>query len=569
MSLTRNTTLGSLTTTAAQVSPGMTVQQVADIASQNSAESASSWIESMFTFHDGVLADDAWLRASRAGDSATANALAWAARVFAEPRIAAVVEETLASADGAFDPAGFSTDLVTQAFESLGVVGSPRKAASSLLNQAAAVPLFEPEKYGGAIIGAARFVRTAQFVPAIVEFLEERIRGQVSRVVAKRGDSVELALLWKANRWFGLTKDEFRAAARPRATRSLSARAALPQSLRLLHDEARRRKQVVLQGAPGTGKTFVAKRYVSWASAGRDGESNLSAVLAGLPNNERTPEDVAREVNRLGLTAVWDIAQFHPSYGYEDFVRTLAPVASAGGVTFRAEHRVLSFLAAVAVELQQAGSDCDVILIVDEMNRADIARVFGELLYALEYRDEPVRTPYNVDGNAAMILPSNLLLLGTINTADRSIALIDYALRRRFTFITLEPDIAVIDGAAWVGEADRRAARYLFEAVSGLFSDVDNNAALAVGHSYFLPSGDAETEVQSLDAIARRFAYEVVPLLREYAAEGLVDGVKLASALGAVGVTDDVNGQDSVEKALLSWLTAQGARDDSKQPGDA
>lgn len=119
-------------------------------------------------------------------------------------------------------------------------------------------------------------------------------------------------------------------------------RAELPSDLRLLHEEARRRKQVVLQGAPGTGKTFVAKRYVEWASAGRGDDSNLSTIVGALPSNERTPLDVARAAIRQGLTAVWDIAQFHPSYGYEDFVRTLAPVPTANGVTFQAEHRVLS-----------------------------------------------------------------------------------------------------------------------------------------------------------------------------------------------------------------------------------
>ncbi|KJL45766.1 McrB family protein [Microbacterium trichothecenolyticum] len=570
MSLTRNTTLASLTTTAAQVAPGMSLQEVMDIADQNSAESASSWVESMFTFHGGILADDAWLRAARNSDTATANALAWAARVFAEPRIAKVVEDTLAGDDGSFDAASFSTDVATRAFEALGVTGSPRKAASSLLNQAAAAPLFEPEKHGGAIIGAVRFIPTAQFVPAVVEFLEERIRGQVSKVVAKRGDAVELALLWKANRWFGLTKDEFRTAARPRATTPLSSRTPLPADLRLLHEEARRRKQVVLQGAPGTGKTFVAKRYVEWAAAGRGGDSNLSAILAALPSNERTPADVAHAAIRQGLTAVWDIAQFHPSYGYEDFVRTLATTPTANGVTFRAEHRVLSFLAAVAVELRAADSECDVILIVDEVNRADIARVFGELLYALEYRDAPVRTPYTVDGNASMTLPSNLILLGTMNTADRSIALIDYALRRRFTFITLEPDVSVIDAASWHGTADKDAARHLFEAISGLFTTADNNAALAVGHSYFLPSGDATDEAESLNSVARRFAYEVVPLLNEYAAEGLVDSAKLASVLSTVGVDGDADKQDSVEEALRTWLASSGPDYDGTAPsGDA
>ncbi|MET3564709.1 5-methylcytosine-specific restriction protein B [Leifsonia sp. 563] len=555
MSLTRNTTLASLTTTAGAITPGMTLQQVMDIADANSAESASSWIESMFTFNNGVLADDAWLRAARAGDTDTANALAWAARVFAEPRIAEVVEDTLAGVDGTFDPAGFSTDVVEQAFERLGVGAQARKAASSLMNQAAAVPLFQPQRFGSTIVQATRFLPTAQFVPAVVEFLEERIRGQVSKVVAKRGDSVELALLWKTNRWFGLTKDEFRAAAHPRVTTSLSSRDALPPGLRVLHEEARRRKQVVLQGAPGTGKTYIAKRYVEWASAGRGNDSNLSAILATLPANERNPSDVAQAAIRQGLTAVWDIAQFHPSYGYEDFVRTLAPAPTANGVTFRAEHRVLSFLAAVAVELRESGSDCDVILIVDEVNRADIARVFGELLYALEYRDSPVRTPYTVDGDASMTLPSNLILLGTMNTADRSIALIDYALRRRFTFIDLEPDGAVIDNAAWRGTTDRDAARHLFDAVSGLFTPADNNVALAVGHSYFLPSGDAVTEADSLSSVARRFAYEVVPLLNEYAAEGLVDATKLASALSTVGVVGNTDKQEAVEDALLLWLT--------------
>lgn len=554
MSLTRNTTLASLTTTAAQVTPGMTLKEVSDIADQNSAESASSWVESLFLFRDGVLADDAHLRAAKASDTETANALAWAARVWAEPRIAQVVEETLSDIDGHFNPAGFSTDIVTQAFEELNVGASARKAASTLLNQAAAVPLFTPAKHGSTIIGATAFLPTAKFIPAVIEFLVERVRGQVSPAVAARGDATELALLWKANRWFGLTKDEFRAAARPRVPVQAATREPLPDSLKLLHEEAQRRKQVVLQGAPGTGKTYVALQYIDWATGGRRDESNLSAILAALPANERSPEDVAREVIGRGLTSIWDIAQFHPSYGYEDFVRTLAPVAAAGGVTFRAEHRILSMLSAVAAELRAIGSECDVILIIDEVNRADIARVFGELLYALEYRDAPVRTPYSVNGDASMTIPSSLVLIGTMNTADRSIALIDYALRRRFTFITLEPDASVIRNARWAGTADRDAALWLFTEVSNLFSVANRNASLAVGHSYFLPSGSTRTEAESLKALARRFAYEVVPLLSEYASEGLVDSTNLSTMLSAVGIGDHSAKQDDVEAGLSAEL---------------
>ncbi|MDQ1179196.1 5-methylcytosine-specific restriction protein B [Rhodococcus sp. SORGH_AS 301] len=556
MSLTRNTTLASLTSTATQVSAGMSLQQVTDIAVRNSAESAASWVRSLFLFRDDQLLEDAWLRAAKAGDQATANALAWAARAWAEPRIAKVVEDTLVDQAGHFDPAGFSTDVVEQSFVALDVGANARKGASTLLNQAASVPLFTPEKHGATIIGASKFLPTAQFVPAVIEFLLERIRGQVSPAVARRGDPTELALLWKANRWFGLTKEEFRAAARPRVEVPASTRVAVPPHLRLLHEEAQRRKQVILQGAPGTGKTYVALEYVDWASGERRDNSNLSKILAELPSNERSPEAVAREVVRLGLSAVWDIAQFHPSYGYEDFVRTLAPVPSANGVNFRAEHRILSLLSAVAAELSQLGSMCDAILVVDEVNRADIARVFGELLYALEYRDARVRTPYAVEGDASMTIPSNLILLGTMNTADRSIALIDYALRRRFTFINLEPDATVIDRAGWVGTSDRAAARRLFDATATLFTVEDNNAALAIGHSYFLPSGSATTEQGSLGLLARRFAYEVIPLLREYAAEGLVDVVKLSSVLSTLGIVGVSSGQESVEAELLSALAA-------------
>ena len=82
---------------------------------------------------------------------------------------------------------------------------------------------------------------------------------------------------------------------------------------------------------------------------------------------------------------------------------------------------------------------------IDEINRGDISKIFGELIFALEYRKYPVSTPYEVDGDTTLALPENLLIIGTMNTADRSIALVDYALRRRFVFLDVRPDRSVIE----------------------------------------------------------------------------------------------------------------------------
>lgn len=558
MSLTRNTTLRSLSETASKVTAGMTVAQVAEIAEQNDAESATSWLKGLFTFNaNGELVEDVWIRTAKAGRQPDADVLAWAARIWAEPRIAHIVEEVLTDPDGRIDPSQVSTDTVERALSHDHSGESLRKAASTLLNQMAQAHIFEPSKHGGTIVGVDRLLPTARFVPLVVEMVAERLRDLVGTLVTERGDPVELALLWKANRWLGLTQDEFRRAARPRASVPRSVRPAVPPHLTLVDEELRRRRQVVLQGAPGVGKTYMAMRYVDWATAERRHESHLTTVLDRLAANERTPGRVAQEAVDSGLTAIWDIAQFHPSYGYEDFVRTLAPRSAPGGVTFHAEHRILSFLAAVGVALSELDAKCDVVLVIDEVNRADIARVFGELLYALEYRNDPVRTLYAVDGDAAMVLPENLLLIGTMNTADRSIALIDYALRRRFTFIDLAPDSNVIRDARWLGTRDRAGALALFERVQTLFTGGDvAQASLAVGHSYFLPSGSPGDENASLRNLSRQFAFEVVPLLAEYAAEGLIDTDRLATVLSEVGVQTG-HGSPKVERDVLQWLSTR------------
>lgn len=190
------------------------------------------------------------------------------------------------------------------------------------------------------------------------------------------------------------------------------------------------KRQVVFYGPPGTGKTYVA-RELAWALAG--------------------------DTSRVKLV------QFHPSYAYEDFVEGFRPKLEDGVAGFRLVPGPLRKLAAAA----KADPTHRHVLIIDEMNRGNVAKVFGELYFLLEYRDEPIELQYSLEESFAM--PANLRFIATMNTADRSIALLDAALRRRFAFIPFFPDREPIAGLlgrwlaqhrpemAWVAELVDRA----------------------------------------------------------------------------------------------------------------
>lgn len=166
-----------------------------------------------------------------------------------------------------------------------------------------------------------------------------------------------------------------------------------------------RKKQVILYGPPGTGKTYVAERLARHLVGGTDG--------------------------------FMELVQFHPAYAYEDFMQGLRPQALAGGGLAYplVPGRFLAFCR------QAEGRQGPCVLIVDEINRADLARVFGELMYLLEYRDRAIPL---AGGGDSFHIPGNVRLIGTMNTADRSIALVDHALRRRFAFLALRPDYELL-----------------------------------------------------------------------------------------------------------------------------
>lgn len=555
-SLTRQLALRSYRVAASQATAGMSVADARSLLEENKADGAR--VRELFLFSDqgptAQLIEDEVVRLSRDGDADLADLLILVTRLWADHRLAKVYEEGLTDATGKLRPDRINTHAVDECLRQY-ATGTGSKEASNVLGYMEQAHLIEPQKHGSSIIGMVRALPTSGVVPSVVKFVEER--APQKHLQPPAGAAVDLALGLGINHWINLTPDEFRRAAQPPTPVGIpSGRGPAPANLLLLDQELRRRKQVILQGAPGVGKTHVAMEYVRWAG-GDDDEimTHVPRILAGLPSHERTASRVADIVTASGLRTVWDIVQFHPSYGYEDFVRTLAPRPSGAGMTFVAEHRPMSFLSAVGEELTNRGYDADVILVVDEMNRADISRVFGELLYALEYRGQPVATPHEVDGSKSLTVPDNLLMIGTMNTADRSIALIDYALRRRFTFLSLQPDRAVVQNASWPSDGIRDGALRLYDVTAELFATADPAvAALAVGHSYFLPS-KAENGPDAAQGLARRFAYEVHPLLQEYAAEGLVDADRVSGLAARLGVTPAMSkDQQAVETATLAWV---------------
>jgi hypothetical protein len=225
------------------------------------------------------------------------------------------------------------------------------------------------------------------------------------------------------------------------------------------------------------------------------------------------------------LPLVWELVQLHPGYTYDDFVRGRALVSDASGSRFESVDRIIPQIAAVA----RARAGRPTLLIIDEINRCNLANVLGEMILALDpdRRGEAVRLQYPpppgsaVGDGAFLALPKDLCVLATMNTADRSIALVDFAIRRRFRFVDLLPDEAVIREYYADDEAAAQKAVALFEQIGNVIPD----SRLRLGHSYFLSPLGTDWPL----ALANRIAYEVLPLLREYSAEGHLLGARQIS----------------------------------------
>jgi len=265
-----------------------------------------------------------------------------------------------------------------------------------------------------------------------------------------------------------------------------------------------RKGQVILYGPPGTGKTY-------WAQRGA--EAILARHLHGkaavdLAEEER--DDVVRHIR---------LCTFHPAYGYEDFIEGYRPEERDGRLVFRLRDGVFKDLCQVAAARPQERF----VLIIDEINRGDVPRIFGELLTILE-KDKRGREVHLPLSGRPFAVPPNVAVIGTMNTADRSIALLDTALRRRFGFIELMPEPELLGGimvdgiplAAWLEALNSKI-------VEKRGADGRN---LQVGHAYLLEKG---SPVATLAGLARIVRDDIVPLLQEYCYE---DYRMLADILG-------------------------------------
>ena len=238
------------------------------------------------------------------------------------------------------------------------------------------------------------------------------------------------------------------------------------------------KKNIILQGAPGVGKTHTAKR--------------LAYAMMGCKDDNRVMQ-----------------VQFHQNYTYDDFIMGLRPTEQGG----------FKFMPGPFYNIcKKAESDPDGLpyfVVIDEINRGNMSKIFGEMFSLIEktHRDEKIMLKYNGE---MFSVPSNIYIIGTMNTADRGLVMLDYALRRRFAFITVEPAFKSDGFRQLMLDSNNikfnKFAKKITELNKAICEDELLGPGFQIGHSYFL---DDEITLNK-DSYNSIIKYEIAPLLREY-----------------------------------------------------
>lgn len=255
-----------------------------------------------------------------------------------------------------------------------------------------------------------------------------------------------------------------------------------PEKYEIIVGLLERKKNIILQGAPGVGKSFAAKRLAYSILE----EKNINQVK---------------------------VIQFHQSYSYEDFIVGFRP-SEEEGKQFEKRYGVFYDFCKKAAD----DSDNKYFFIIDEINRGNLSKIFGELLLLIE--DDKRGKEYKIQllySKEDFYIPENVYIIGMMNTADRSLAMIDYALRRRFSFVEFEPAFESEGFRQKQDEISNEKYNRLIEKIIDLNKEIAEDVSLGkgfrIGHSYFIPKNPSDVDDQWLSDVVN---YEIIPLLEEY-----------------------------------------------------
>lgn len=269
---------------------------------------------------------------------------------------------------------------------------------------------------------------------------------------------------------------------------------------------------IILYGPVGTGKTVIANAIARGIVDGKIQNFNQIEELIDDSDKYHDLFEQGEVIENIRMVT------FHKSYGYEQFVEGIKPVKKAdGSLAYDYSHGIFNEMCSKAKEALKNNKKQKFVLIIDEINRGDISRIFGELITLIEedkrYYNETmggmlVTLPYT---NEKFVVPGNLYIIGTMNTTDKSIALIDLALRRRFFFVEIPPNESKLTkelGRAGINNKLKSAIIKLFSYINTQLS-LDGKDDYRIGQAYFL-NISVDTD------LLRRWKYKILPLLEEY-----------------------------------------------------